>query len=180
MCSVGTEPAQRLFFALWPDAAVQAGLAALSRQLLGKRIRQLPADRLHVTLAFAGPVSAALRLCLEEAAAAVTAGPFEMTIDRVGHWSRPRILWAGPSRTPPELWQLVSDLHAVFEACGLQPERRPYQAHVTLARKISRAPPATDFEPLRWSIGDFCLVESVTDAAGAQYRVLRRWMLGGG
>jgi 2'-5' RNA ligase len=179
MCSEKSEPTQRLFFALWPDAAIQNELESVSGQLLGKRIRRLPAEKLHVTLAFAGSVNAAVRRCLEDMAAVVTAEPFEMCVDRAGHWSRPRILWAGPSHAPPELWQLVGALREVFEACGLQPESRPYQAHITLARKIRRAPPALDFEPVHWSIGDFCLVESVTDTTGAQYRILRHWKLGG-
>jgi len=178
MCSDRTEPTQRLFFALWPDAAARAGLEVASRELLGRRTRLPPADKLHVTLAFAGSVTAPIRRCLEQAAADIIVAPFELCIDRAGHWPRPRILWVGPTRTPPELWQLVRALREVFEACGLQPEKRPYQAHVTLARKIGRAPQPADFEPVRWSIGDFCLVESVTDAAGAQYRLLQRWKLG--
>jgi 2'-5' RNA ligase len=179
MSPEGPEPKQRLFFALWPDAVVRSALAETGKQLLGKRTRRIAAEKLHITLAFAGPVTAPVRDCLLAQAATIRVAPFELQIDRVGHWARPRILWAGPTRTPPELWSLVGALNTAFEACGLVRERRPYQAHVTLARKISRAPARTALEPLPWSISHFCLVESVTDAQGARYQILGSWSLEG-
>ncbi|HYQ72291.1 MAG TPA: RNA 2',3'-cyclic phosphodiesterase [Gammaproteobacteria bacterium] len=177
MCSNRPEACQRLFFALWPDAAVRQALAMASRELLGRRIRQVPAENLHLTLAFAGSVTAPVRACLEAAAGAVRAAPFELTVDHVGHWPRPRVLWAGPTHTPGNLWSLVEALNRAFDACGLQRETRPFQAHVTLARKIVRPPPLAALVPVTWSIGDFSLVESVTDARGARYRRLVTWTL---
>jgi len=177
MNSNATEPRQRLFFALWPDDGVRSALAQTGRALLGKRIRQVPEANLHITLAFVGPVTADVRDCLVAAAAGIRCAPFELTIDHVGHWPRPRILWLGPSHTPPELWALVEGLNGAFDACGLPRERRPWQAHLTLARKVSRAPPPVEIPPVQWSISDFCLVESVTDAQGASYRRLLSWKL---
>ena len=180
MPSNGTEARQRLFFALWPDDAVRSALARSMRDLLGKRIRLVPEANLHITLAFVGPASAQLRDCLAEAAAGIRGAPFELTLDHVGHWPRPRILWLGPTHTPPALWSLVEGVNRTFDACGLARERRPWQAHMTLARRISRPPPRTGFEPVAWSIGDFCLVESVSDAQGARYRRLLSWPLADG
>jgi 2'-5' RNA ligase len=181
MCSSTTEPRQRLFFALWPDATLRQSLAKSSRELLGRRVKQVPAANLHITLAFAGPVTAPVRDCLMAAAGGIRAAPFELVIDHVGHWPRPRILWAGPTHTPPALWALVEALNLAFESCGLQRETRPFQAHITLARKVGRAPPApVVLEPVVWSISDFSLMESVTDARGASYRRLVSWKLDGG
>jgi 2'-5' RNA ligase len=180
MCSGTAEPRQRLFFALWPDAATRQALAKAARELLGRRIKQVPAENLHITLAFAGPVTAPVRDCLETAAAGICTSPFELQIDHVGHWPRPRILWAGPTHTPPALWALVEALNQAFESCGLQRETRPFQAHVTLARKVGGAPSLAGMAPVAWSIGDFSLVESVTDARGASYRRLVTWKLDGG
>ena len=179
MCPDPPEPRQRLFFALWPNAAVRAALAQSAQVLLGKRVKRVPEANLHITLAFAGPVTAAVRQCLEQQAAAIRCTPFELTLERVGHWARPRILWAGPGHMPPELWTLVGGLNSAFEACGLARETRPYQAHITLARKISRPPATTAIAPIHWSIGDFCLVESVSGPQGASYRVLASWKLEG-
>jgi 2'-5' RNA ligase len=140
----------------------------------------VPAENLHITLAFAGPVTAPVRDCLAATAGEIRCAPFELEIDHVGHWPRPRVLWAGPTHTPAGLWSLVEALNLAFETCGLQRETRPFQAHVTLARKVGRAPPLAVMAPVAWSISEFCLVESVTDARGASYRRLVTWKLDGG
>jgi RNA 2',3'-cyclic 3'-phosphodiesterase len=180
MCSTATDPRQRLFFALWPDAAARQALVKSSRELLGRRVKQVPAENLHITLAFAGSVTAPVRDCLEAAAGEIHAVPFELTLDHAGHWPRPRILWLGPTHTPVGLWSLVEVLNRAFESCGLQREPRPFQAHVTLARKVGRAPPLAVPVPVTWSISDFSLVESVTDSGGASYQRLVTWKLDGG
>ena len=176
-----TEPRRRLFFALWPDDGVRADLAQTATDLLGKRIKRVPAANLHITLAFAGVVTAPVRDCLEAAAGNIRCSAFELCIDHVGHWPRPRIFWIGPTHTPPALWSLAGLLRTALEDCGLQAETRPYQPHVTLARKISATnviqQGTTQIEPVHWSIRRFCLLESVTGPRAASYRILASWAL---
>ena len=179
MSPESTEPARRLFFALWPRARVREELEQAAVAVLGKRVRRIRAQNLHLTLAFAGPVPPATHRCLVAAAAAVQSAPFALVLDRIGHWPRPRILWAGPQHTPPELWSLVGHLREVLADCGIPPETRPYQAHITLARKLGRPPPVSEIEPIHWSISQFSLVESVTDPAGVRYQILETWELEG-
>jgi RNA 2',3'-cyclic 3'-phosphodiesterase len=179
MCPAPAEPTRRLFFALWPDDETRAAIAVLARERVHRQARPLPADNLHITLAFPGNVTARVQACLEEAAGRLTGAAFELSVDRLGYWSGPRIIWAAPSQTPPELWSLVTSLRAVLAACGLAPEDRPYQAHITLARKASQALTVTRTAPIPWSIRQFCLVESVCEPAGVRYRVLRIWPLEG-
>lgn len=179
MCSAPAEPTRRLFFALWPDAAARAAMAALAKERISTSARRVAADNLHITLAFPGNVTAGVQACLEAAADRLSGAPFELAIDRLGYWPGPRIIWAAPSVTPPELWSLAAELRGVLAGCGLEPENRPYQAHITLVRKVSRALPVTRVTPIPWSIRDFCLVESVSDPDGVRYRVLRNWSLEG-
>jgi RNA 2',3'-cyclic 3'-phosphodiesterase len=179
MCSAPAEPTRRLFFALWPDDETRAALAALARERFHRQARRVPADNLHITLAFPGNVTARVQACLEEAAGRLAGPPFELSVDRLGYWSGPRILWAAPSQTPPELWSLVTSLRAVLAGCGLAPEERPYQAHVTLARKASQVLTVTRTAAIPWSIRQFCLVESASEPAGVRYRLLRIWPLEG-
>jgi len=173
------EATQRLFFALWPDDEVRTALDEAGRSLLGKRIKRIPAANLHITLTFAGSVTSGVRQCLETAAGTLRPAPFDLLLDTCGFWPRPRIAWIGPARTPPALWSLVGGLRTVFETCGLQVETRPYQPHVTLARKISRLKNDTLVTPVPWSIRSFSLIESVTDPRGASYRRLVSWTLEG-
>lgn len=177
MSCAQAESTRRLFFALWPDAALCKAIDTLSLGLVGKRARRVTAANLHITLAFPGSVPRATSECLEAGATAISGAPFVLDIDRIGYWPRPRILWAGPTHTPPQLWSLVGALRQVLEQCGITPETRPFQAHLTLARKISRGVSADRIEPLQWAIDGFCLVESVTAPTGPEYRVLQTWPL---
>jgi 2'-5' RNA ligase len=179
MCSAPAEPSRRLFFALWPDDDTRAAIAALARERIHSQARRVADHNLHITLAFPGNVTTRVQTCLEEAAGSITGAPFELAIDRLGYWPRPRIIWAAPAQTPPPLWSLAAALRTALVACGLEPENRPYQAHITLARKASQALNVTRIAPIQWSIRHFCLVESVTEPAGVRYSVLRSWPLEG-
>lgn len=168
---------QRLFFALWPDETVRMALAELAREETQRNGRTVPAGNIHITLAFLGQIEAAQQTCMETAADAVTGTSFELIIGRLGFWPRPRILWAGAATTPAPLLALVADLNRRLVSCGYEPERRPYQAHVTLARKARRGPQRIEIPPLVWPVAEFCLVASVTEPHGSRYEVLRRWPL---
>jgi len=174
----GTAASQRLFFALWPDDRVRAGLDALVGGLPEHRGRLVhPQDR-HITLVFLGDVSVDRRACVEEAARRVSAGPCELRIDQVGYWPRPRILWCGASQVPEPLLQLVSALQRELEACGFRPETRPYAPHVTLARKARKVPNYLLSESISWPVRELVLVASSIDGPPPRYQVLRRWPLG--
>jgi len=181
MSSEKVELRQRLFFALWPDNRVRASLAQTATDLLGKRIKRVPDANLHLTLAFAGAVTAPIRDCLGAAAGNIRCPAFDLCIDHVGHWPRPRISWIGPTHTPPALWSLAGLLKTALVDCGLQTETRPYQPHITLARKLSAANftrrGGMQIAPVDWSIRRFCLVESVSEPRTVSYRVLASWML---
>ena len=179
MSSQQTEPRQRLFFGLWPDDAVRTALSQAATELLGKRIKRVASANLHLTLAFAGAVSQPVRQCLEAAAADIQGSAFDLCIDHVGHWPRPRIAWIGPTHTPPALWSLAGQLRTVLAGCGLQTETRPYQPHITVARKISKVPVAAQIDPVAWSVRRFCLLESVSAPRGVSYHILASWMLEG-
>jgi 2'-5' RNA ligase len=177
MCSAPAEPTRRLFFALWPDEDVRAAIASLAGEHVRTQAKRVPVENLHVTLAFPGAVTARVQACLEAAVGRLAGPPFELVIDRLGYWPGPRIIWAAPAETPPALWTLAAALRDVLATCGLEPETRPFQAHLTLARKAGRAPGITRVPPIAWSVSQFSLVESVSDPAGVKYQVLHTWPL---
>ena len=180
MCSTPEEtPLQRLFFALWPPPRLVPALVDLVRCHTPPRARPTPPANLHVTLAFVGPVQVETRACLERVAATVRGESFELVLECLGAWPGPGILWLAPAQPPAALLRLVADLGRALQACGYDPEPRPYRPHVTLARKLGDMPPATTVPPLRWPVRDFVLAESVTGPEGPRYRVLARWPLTG-
>ncbi len=171
-------PMQRLFFALWLDEFQRTRLAELANAGHGSTGRPVPAENLHLTLAFLGNVGPDVRACMENAAEEINSATFELVFTHLGYWPRPRVLWAGTESVPDALLELVSVLRAGMSRCGLCAESRPYRAHVTLARK-ARA--AADFHltcaPVHWPVNAFHLVESKTLSSAASYRILRSWPL---
>ncbi len=170
--------ARRLFFALWPDPAVRRGLVHLQRALPGGRAVH-PED-LHATLAFLGPVADDRLACVTAAAAGLRAPPFELRLDRLGYWSRPKIAWCGADQVPEALGGLVRGLWRALEGCGFSPETRPYLPHVTLARKARRIESEPVEPPLRWPVDRFVLVESLPLPEPPRYKVVASWPLRAG
>ncbi|SCZ49676.1 RNA 2',3'-cyclic phosphodiesterase [Thiohalomonas denitrificans] len=169
---------QRLFFALWPEAAVQQRIAYWAEQCAkscgGKRV---PDENMHLTLVFLGGVTPEQRGCLEAVADEVTVTSFDLTLDRIGYWSRSRTLWLSTSNTSPELLELAMALRAAMSLCGLKVEERPFRTHLTLRRRAHRGPRFREINPIVWHATDFALVASETHPEGARYQVLRRWRL---
>lgn len=165
---------QRLFFALWPDPSLRVALQGIQARFPGGRWTHI--DDLHVTLVFLGDVTVERYPCVTGVADGVRAGAFEMEIDRIGYWRRPRILWCGASMVPPPLGTLVADLQEGLGRCGFEPERRAYVPHVTLARKARSVQEQSIPEPLRWRPTEFVLVAS-GGGVPPLYRVLKKWQL---
>jgi len=171
-------PTQRLFFALWPDAAVCERLRAMVRELVPPEARAIAPDAIHLTLLFIGSTDSARRVCLEQAADAFKGSAFTLTLDQLGFWHKPQILWLGCSALPAPVLSLVQALTAGAEQCGVKTETRPYQAHVTLARKVLKGPlTVLPIKPIVWPVKRFCLVESHTDPEGVRYQPLQFWPL---
>ena len=174
----GAAETRRLFFALWPELDKQRELAKLAQAVLPTSSGKLVAtENLHATALFLGSVTAAQQLCVESAASQVRAGPFTLTLDRVGYFRRPQVLWAGCRALPPELLALVSGLRNGCAPCGMAVDDRPFELHVTLVRHVRADPGRPPVMPVSWEVSQFALVESVSDAHGVHYQPLRCWAL---
>lgn len=169
---------ERLFFALWPDDALRQQLTqyrdALAAHADG---RPIPAENLHLTLAFLGRTDARQQACVETMANAIQRPPFELQLNRSGYWPRPRVLWVAPAEMPEALMALAADLHAAAEGCGLKLDARPYRAHITLMRKLAHPSKDTDLQPLNWPVDRFVLVRSTIFPQGMKYEVVGEWKL---
>ena len=165
----------RLFFALWPDETIRNELALMSRRLVGKRAIK-PAN-LHLTLVFLGTVLTEQRVCYEQSLQGISIPPLQLRLDHLGHWPKPGILWLGPSETPAELTDLVAQLNQRLSQYGFTPERRPFRAHITLARNFTdKAEIPGEFgEPLSWQTNQIVLAKSELKSDGSHYQVLRHW-----
>ena len=164
----------RLFFALWPDPALQLRLADWARRAAGAG-RPTRRENLHLTLAFLGTAEAALLPVVSGIARALRFSPLVLTLDRVGYWKHNRIIWCGAKSDPQALTQLVADLRAGLAQGGIRFDPKPFVSHLTLVRKSSGLDPARRWAPIEWTVSDFALVRSVPVDGGVDYEVLQRF-----
>lgn len=161
----------RLFFALWPPPETARALADWAGGLGG---RAIPAQKIHLTLAFLGEAAP------EKAAAAarrVQGKAHRLPIEMAKYWKHNKIVWAGPRETPAELKEMVDSLHFELFRAEYILERRPFAAHVTLVR-AARAPRTLPALPqVDWPVREFALVRSSVDSKGSTYDVLERFPL---
>lgn len=182
---------RRLFFALWPDEAQSAALAhAIRKSVRACGGRPVPLPSLHVTLAFLGGVPESRIPELGAIARRAAEGfapdplPLALSFDSVAHWARPQILCAlareaVPGAQVPGPQSLAENLKRQAVAAGFSPDLKPFHAHVTVARKVVRAPAGHAMHSVQWHFGSFALVESRTDPRGAVYSVVEWYSLAG-
>jgi len=167
----------RLFFAFWPEPALRASLRRRTRDAVRRSGgRPVPAANLHLTLLFLGNQAEARLPEIMDAAASALPPPGELRLSRVGAFPRPRVLWAGPERTPLRLSTSVRRLRGALRGAGIASASRPFHAHVTLARRIGRQAEGP-LPPLTWRYRELALVASETDTRGARYRTVAEWPL---
>ena len=174
----------RLFLAIRPPEAV--------RDLLIDAMDDSPdfrwqnEEQLHLTLRFVGEVERPVANDLGDALTRIRAEPFELRIAGVGRFEQRNsgALWAAVEPRAP-----VAALAAKVErACvnvGLEPERRAFHPHITLARwKGRRSREVADFlERARglssapFEVAEFILFESRLSRHGAHYEEIARYPL---
>ena len=124
----------RLFVALDLPGTLRRRLALLAGGLAGAR--WVPAENLHLTLRFIGETPGWQAEEIDHALGALRAPGFPLTLAGIGLFAkggRGTALWTGVERTPA-LDHLHTKVETALQRIGLEPERRRFAPHVTLAR----------------------------------------------
>ncbi|MDO9708796.1 RNA 2',3'-cyclic phosphodiesterase [Paracraurococcus lichenis] len=130
----------RLFVALALPAAIKAQLAMLSGGIPGAR--WVPPENYHLTLRFIGEIENWRAQEVDDALANIRAPSFELSLRGVGTFEkggRINALWVGVEKTEG-LSFLQAKVETALQRIGLEPERKRFSPHVTLAR-TDKAPP---------------------------------------
>ena len=162
-----------LFFGLWPDSRqrdrMRDFIVPVTKLVDGRAI-----DRhdWHITLVYIGDIEERYIAELQESARAIQFEPFQLRLDRMEFWPRPKIAAMVPPRVPSELEKLVEDLKGVVFAAGIEPQQRIYRPHVTVVRnarpfETERLPQSASTD---WS--SFELIESIRERGNTIYRPL--------
>lgn len=173
------EPTARVFFALLPPPAAQRALGDLARDTARRAHgRPVPAENMHVTLAFIGAWPLARLPALRDAALAVRGEPLHIVLDEFGAFRRAGIAWIGSSAPPATLMQFQSSLAAALVSGGVPFDAsQPFRPHVTLARRCRGPYPRGGHDPIAIEVDRFFLMASETRAEGARYRAVAEWRL---
>jgi RNA 2',3'-cyclic 3'-phosphodiesterase len=179
----GSERTARLFFALWPDEAMQAQLArtlsALVRSDAPVEGRAVPQKNFHLTVAFLGTVAQSRFESLFEVAARCAqtfrpaSVPIVITLDTLEHWRKPQVLVATSAQTPPAAVALAEALKGALVEQGFSPDLKPFRVHATVARKVRRVTGELHIEPVRWRFDSLHLIES----RSGTYSTVKKWIL---
>ena len=168
----------RVFFALWPSAALRAVLGAHALEAQTEcGGRAIVADNIHLTLFFVGAFERPQLRALERAAETVRGEAFSLVLDTLGYWRHNRIVWVGAAHCPRQLEALAAELRTALAAEGVAGEERPYSPHVTLVRNAERRPASRRIAPFTWEAREFVLIESVPADGGVRYQPLTGWRL---
>jgi 2'-5' RNA ligase len=130
----------RLFVAIDLPWDLRHRIAALATTGI-QGARWVPPENYHLTLRFVGEVPPHRAEEIDMALAALRGKGFELTLAGVGTFSkggRATTLYVGVDRNQ-RLEHLQTKIETALQRVGLEPERRRFQPHVTLAR-LDNAP----------------------------------------
>ena len=133
----------RLFVAIRPPEAICDLLVDAMDE--GPGLRWVGDELLHLTLRFIGEVERPLANDLAAVLAPLHAEPFELRIAGVGRFNQKRggALWAGVEPKRP-VAALAAKVDRACQSAGIEPERRAFHPHITLARWKGRSSRAAD------------------------------------
>jgi len=173
----------RLFVAIRPPAHVVGQLIARMGGIGGARWQN--EDQLHLTLRFIGSVDRHQAADIQAELRTVRQRGFDLAIAELGFFERrgrPEVVWAGVAPHEP-LKALHKKVDQAIIRIGLEPERRAYSPHITLARlgrssgSIGAFLEQPGFGGGTFAVDSFCLFESCLTPGGALYSVAERYPL---
>ena len=153
---------------------------------MGRAVRAMSPDHLHVTLKFLGGVpleqTAGIARAIAESVRAAPAFTAELRgLGAFPHLDRPTVVWVGYAE-PGLMSGLAEQIEIGLNPLGFAREQRPFHPHATLARIKSRPPDslrqlveqhaATSFGST--DVGSVELYQSELTKEGPRYTVLSR------
>ena len=178
------------------DAArkMAADVARVLERKLGKtlNVRWVAPENLHLTVRFIGyVVEEEVPPLIEILTQPLEIAPFQIELGGLGTFpprGAPRVLWIGLGTGLPSLAALHNEFNRRLASRGVEPENRPFSAHLTIARikdarsaaakTIGRALDGIPASAVTMRVGAVTIFESRLSSRGASYVALNRVSLG--
>lgn len=172
----------RLFYGIGLNHQLTTSIGVWRERQLAADGRPVPPANFHVTLAFAGDLPQKsleyLELTTADCLLSAAAHGTTLCLDQVGYWSKPGILWLGPSRWPDTLETIASALRQQVSKAGGKGDRRVFQPHISLFRNCGK-PPANSLQAPSFELfyDTITLYESVKGRRSVHYQPICDWSL---
>ena len=176
----------RGFVAVDLDAEARHALVASMAEISipGKVV---PPENWHLTLRFLGTVD---EVTVDRVVAGLDQAdlgpPFSIMFGALGAFPGPKratVLWRAVADPDERLAELASGSEEACRAAGLEPEDRPFRAHLTLSRlrpdqDVRALVEAEAPESVTMHVSEVCLFRSHLGGPHARYEVVERFPLG--
>lgn len=166
----------RLFTALEVPPSIVLSLSLLRGGLPGAR--WVEPENYHITLRFIGDIDHRTADEVARALARLDRPGFDLSLEGLDAFGtkKPQTIVAGV-RNSPALRELQAAHERIVQRLGLEPERRRYRPHVTLARLKGASEAAVaaylalrgDFRTAPFPVGRFVLLSSRASRGGGPY-----------
>ena len=174
----------RLFVAIRPPEPIRDLLIDAMDD--GADFRWQDDEQLHLTLRFIGEVERPLANDLAAALTRIRSEPFQLRIAEIGRFAQRNsgALWAGVEPKEP-VAALAAKIERVCQSVGLDPERRAFHPHITLARWKGRRTRevhaylerTAHLSSAPFAVDEFTLFESRLSKHGAHYEEVACYLL---
>jgi 2'-5' RNA ligase len=179
----------RAFFGLPVPEAQRQELERFleSCALVAPQFRWSAPANLHLTVRFIGSVERAVVEGIADRLDKSSAPAFEVALGDLGTFRRGRmvrVIWLGLRSDADSPAALAQRVEAACQEAGLEPERRPFNPHLTLARaKVREGEPLPDLPQLPslapWHATELVLYWSHLARGGAVHEPIRTIALSG-
>lgn len=178
---------KRLFLSIDLPDYVRDRLETFAEEKL-KGFHYVPRNRFHLTLKFIGDLPGQLQEKVEAAIDPIEVHEFLLPIEGLGSFppnGHPHAVWAGVSSAHPRLFQLHKRITDALFRIGIEPEKRIYHPHITIAR-VNHAADETvkqflkrhpDFGAAPFKVEAFHLMRSELIEGKRTYSKERTWAL---
>lgn len=165
----------RYFFALSPDLNSRMQIQHIMKRLPEEQVLKLQTTaNLHQTLLFLGQLEQQQIDALIKLTDSLRCPEIHMQFDHLSYWDTPKIFCLTSRAPSTELFDLVNKLQQIASDADIAVDIKPYQPHITLARKAKGAAPVA-IAPVRFKAQELVLMKSVSTEHGPQYYPVMHW-----
>lgn len=165
----------RYFFALSPDLSSRMQIQHIMKRLPDDPSLKLQTTaNLHQTLLFLGQLNQQQINALLKHTDSIRCPMINMQFDHLSYWAVPKILCLTSRAPTADLYDLVKKLQHIAIEAEIDVDVKPYQPHITLARKASEAV-SVPIAPVCFKADELVLMKSVSTEQGPQYQPMLHW-----